>query len=56
MEFQNEPTQDIPQEYADDFELSGNFSFKLKRNFSVFPFDYLDKFELQALSIRDYQR
>lgn len=52
---QVEPPQDMPQWYADCFELKATLAAGLRET-SAPPLKYLEEFELGVLLIRDYQR
>ena len=52
---QHEPRQDVPQGYADYFELKAILA-SGSRESSPFSLNYLKDFELEAVPMRDDQR
>lgn len=55
MGIQNEPPQNMSQQYADYSELKETLA-TVSREISIPLFNYLEEFELGDLMIRDYQR
>lgn len=55
MKIQNEPPQNMSQQYADYSELKETLA-TVSREISIPLFNYLEEFELGDLMIRDYQR